>query len=37
MTEYGYKQSDRRIGTFYFRITKEELMAIDNTYGKKDG
>jgi VanZ family protein len=33
MSEYGYKHSDREIGTFYSRFTKEELREIDSADG----
>lgn len=36
-TEYGYKHKDPGIGTFYSRLTLEELREIDLTSGKSYG
>ncbi len=37
MTEFGYKYKDPEIGTFYSRLTLEELREIDITNGESYG
>ena len=37
MTDYGYKHSEPGFGTFYSRLTKEELIEIDSSYGAEYG
>jgi hypothetical protein len=37
MTEYGYKHKDPEIGTFYSRLTVEEINETDFNYGESYG